>query len=124
LGALELELSALLEQLCAAELEDWALELDDLGAGFELLEGSTLLDDEGSLDDELLISILLEKKISVLLVRKKELDEASLEDDLLTNMISILPDGFSSCASVIPSLQAVTIPPKTAIAYIHILCIL
>jgi hypothetical protein len=124
LGALELELSALLEQLCAAELEDRALELDDLGAGFELLEGSTLFDDEGSLDDELLISILLEKKISVLLVRKKELDEASLEDDLLTNMISILPDGFSSCASVIPSLQAVTIPPKTAIAYIHILCIL
>ena len=124
MGALELELSALLELLCAAELEDLALELDDLGAGFELLEGSTLLDDEGLLDDELLISILLEKKISVLLVRKKELDEASLEDDLLTNMISILPDGFSSCASVIPSLQAVTIPPKTAIAYIHILCIL
>jgi hypothetical protein len=123
LGALELELSALLE--AGFELEDWALELDDFGAGLELLEDSaTLLDDEGSLDDELLISILLEKKISVLLVRKKELDEASLEDDLLTNMISILPDGFSSCASVIPSLQAVTIPPKTAIAYIHILCIL
>jgi hypothetical protein len=61
LGALELELSALLELLCAAELEDLALELDDFGAGLELLEDSaSSLDDDGSLD-ELFISTLFEK---------------------------------------------------------------
>lgn len=45
-GALELEL------LGGSELDDLALELDDCGAGFELLEVGSLLDDAGAVLDE------------------------------------------------------------------------
>jgi hypothetical protein len=61
LGVSELELSSLLELAGGSELEDLALELDDFGAGLELLEDSaSSLDDDGSLD-ELFISTLFEK---------------------------------------------------------------
>ena len=45
-GALELEL------LGGSELDDLALELDDCGAGSELLEVGSLLDDAGAVLDE------------------------------------------------------------------------
>ena len=119
MGALELELSTLLE-LAGFELEDWALELDDFGAGLELLEDSaTLLDDD-------FISTLFEKKSVVFVGRENELDDCSLEEDLsVISMISIALDSlFSGAIEDSPLHAFATIPPNTAVAYIHILCIL
>ena len=95
-----------------SELEEISLELDEDLAVLELLDGLfSLLEDDGSVDDEL----LMKKKMSVLFEWKKVLEELLLEDDssMITMSVS-LEELFSSCAPVTSLLHAATIPPINA----------
>ena len=112
-------------ELCGTELDDLAFEEEDLAAGFELLDSGALLEEVCSvLDDETVISTWFEKWISVFLMREKELEENSLEDELDVLIISMVPRGSRSlCASATSPLQAATTVKMAASMYPLILVI-
>lgn len=99
-------------------------ELDDFGAGLELLdETGGLLDDEGAMLDDERISTWFEKYRLVLVEYENELEELSVESGTL--MISIVPEGSRSlCASATSLLQAATTMKMAANMYPLILFIL